>query len=502
MSKSNSYCKNLDINSNKDDFIIPSKDNKWFFTFLVTLLNEKSFELINNKNYTTDQANLYAIIKDPFPIIQYNKEHVSKFIKSMNTKYNITDQLYKYLIDNNLYNYFLLPFYLKFLGFSCITFEYLNEKIYGGAYNYLKSYTGKDGKKYYSIDIANMRKSNGLKYDQRKNYNPEYLLINIWNDNDPIIKSLILNDLIEYNLNKNSIIDDDTKIPLKKIEYNGYEYILTSQLLTNYNTNEYKKPEHTISVTNCSKKTYAFSNSFYKIKDIKGNVKAYFKSLIPANTFEEKPCTRLIELSKPNKKMLLSENSCELNNGNKKITENDEKYNYCFSIKKGKRVLMYIKGDKIKTKEEIAIEKAEEAELKKKLDEAKKAAEQEAKDAKSKKVETQEEKAERLEKEKLCNTINDYLKKIKTNKNNEIILEKIKTEKDYISRQLKELGDKEKRYESNKAELLKLKEEIDKGQQGNIKEMAEMMKKFKAEINYIPNQAKKKISPKIQMKSA
>lgn len=495
MSKSNSYCDNLAKN-NVDGFIIPSKDNKWFFTFLVTLLNEKSFKLINSKTSKSDLKELYDIIKEPLRINVYNHAEITNFIDSMNSSMDISLELYNYLIDNNLYNYFLLPFYLKYLGLSCITFEYNEGNIYGGAYKYLTSYT-KDGKYHFYINNKNMKKSQGLKYDQRKSNNPDYLLMNMWTNDNTFFKNN-KNNLVSYNeLSKDSIIDYN-KLPLEKIEYNGYEYILTSQLLTNYNTIEYKKPEHTISVTNCDNTFYAFTNYFYKIKPTIKAAKDYIKSFNPLNKIEEKPCTKLIELNDPNKKMLLSEYSCELDNGNKKIKEIDETINYCFSIKKGKRVLIYIKGNKLKTKEEINAEKAEAAELKKKLEEAKKAAEQEAKDAKSKKVETQEEKAERLEKEKLCNTINDYLKKIKTNKNNEIILEKIKTEKEYISRQLKDLEGKEKRYESNKAELLKLKEEIDKGQQGNIKEMAEMMKKFKEEIN--PNQAKKK-SPKGQMKS-
>jgi hypothetical protein len=38
-----------DCDALNDTIINPSKDYKWFLSFLVTLLNEKSFNLINDK---------------------------------------------------------------------------------------------------------------------------------------------------------------------------------------------------------------------------------------------------------------------------------------------------------------------------------------------------------------------------------------------------------------------------------------------------------------------
>jgi hypothetical protein len=485
--KVDSYCKEIEKN-NIEGFIIPSKDNKWFFTFLVTLLNEKSFKLLDSKTPKTELKDFYDSIKSPKkPIFGDLTKEVNDFTFNMKRQMDISNELYNYLIKNNLYNYFLLPKYLKYLGFSCITFECFKTDLYGGIYNYLKLYNEKDGKPVCAIDIKNMKKSKGLKYDQRYDFNPDYLLINMWNNDDKFLDSIIGDDELKYyDLDTNDIIEEN-KVPYNKVDYNGYEYKLKSVLLTNYNIKEYKKPEHTISITECHNKNYAFTNSFYKIKPATKKPKDFIMSFNPLQKYEEKPCTTLVELTNKNKnkRMLLSEYYCELkSNGDEKIKEIDETTNYCFSIKKGKRVLIYIKGNRIKTEEEIARERAEAAEIKKKMEEAKKAAEEEAKTAKNKKKEeTPEEKQERLEKEKLCNTINDYLKKIKTNQDKDKIFDKIKAEKDFIANQLKTLEAKEKTYETNKSELQRLRADIDKMQKENVRAMSDIMKNFKEEFN-------------------
>ena len=62
--KVDSYCKELQKN-NIEGFILPSKDNKWFFTFLVTLLNEKSFKLLNSKTPKSELKDFYDSIINP-----------------------------------------------------------------------------------------------------------------------------------------------------------------------------------------------------------------------------------------------------------------------------------------------------------------------------------------------------------------------------------------------------------------------------------------------------
>ena len=473
--KSDNYCDKLK-KSNQEDFIIPSKDYKWFLSFLVTLLNEKSFNLINAKiieNKSQQQTQQYIL----FDKIQnnnleyYNNDNIKEFIKSM----NINQTLYNYLINNNLYNYFLLPIYLKFLGFSCITFEYFDYNLYCGVYNYLKQNKKID----FSINITKLNSSRGLIYDQRENNNPDYLLINIWDDNN----ISFLNDLINnssYIYDKNEL---NGKAILECIKYNGYNYYYKSLLLTNYNTDDYKEKntEHTISITTCNERIYAFTN-YNLIKP--ANV---FKSMFVGKEPEIKQCTKLIDITTTYQDgMVLSEkNYCELKKTNDKAKQRaiEEQNNYCFSINKGKRVLIYIKGDKHKTKEEIARETEEAAEIKKKIAEEKQRAEQEAKDAKAKKPETQEQRAEREEKEKICTTIYDYLKKIKINKDKDDIVEKIKAEKEQINNLIKQLEEKEKAYTQKKKQN---EDDINKKQKDHLEKLEKLITDFDSKFKAIP----------------
>lgn len=468
------YCDKLKIAITKEEFILPSKNNKWFFTFLVTLLNDMTFALIQSKiskiskkSLSQDKDLLFGIIENPDNIIStYGYDNINDFTKNMKEKLDIKEELYNYIISNNLYNYFLLPFYLNYLGFNCITFEYFNNTVYGGIYKYL-DIVKNFGKNNCVIDFKQMKKSSGLNYDQRKENHPDFLLIDMWENDTNFFKDIKEEDKtsIQYNGNLKVILNpENNKLPEKKIEYNGYNYILKSELLTNYNTNEYKKPQHTIAITNCNDDYYAFGNYFIK-RSKKAIITAYLAAL---NKLSEIPCKKLFKLNLPNKKILLSENSCDIINGKKKIKETDEKNNYCFSIKKGKRVLIYIKGEKLKTTEEKAKENAEKIELQKMIESKRKADADDAKIAKQNKQETQAEKNEREDKDKLCRIITDYLKKIKTNQDKDIIL--------------KQLKDKEDNYEKKKRDLIKLKDDITQENRKNQQIMTDLIHKFEAEI--------------------
>jgi hypothetical protein len=476
--KENTYCGKL-----KETIITPSNEYKWFFPFLVTLLNEKSIDIIkiNDKEKPDIKyeklKDFFNLIINPIQISNYNITAINKFIDDFVLTTDGKSILYQYLIENNLFNYFLLPLYLKYLGFSCISFEY-NNKLYGGVYNYLQI-----NDNYCKINAAKMLGSRGLIYDQRQHYHPDYLLINIWDDNDTSL-DYIKDDLQEC---KDKIGGNifKSKIPSQKIQYNGYNYILQSYLLTNYNSKEYKVPEHTISLTKCNNKFYVFTNSFKKIIEKKEqkkekeqekeqvkkqDIKSFLLSFNPLQKKKEKsfekseekfnikPCTALIELDKIDKKMLLPENSCDLqiSKDNTKIKEQDIANNYCFSIKKGKRVLIYIKADKYISPEEKAKKDAEEK--------AKKEADEAAKGNKGKnpeKKETQEEQAKREQDEKLCTTIIDYLGKIKTNQDKDKLFQKLVDKKTEISDDLDKLKAERENYDKEREKLEKMKTEIE-----------------------------------------
>jgi hypothetical protein len=497
--KEKTYCEKL-----KETIITPFNEYyeyKWYFPFLVTLLNEKSYAIINDKEKLDIKyeklKDFFNLIKNPIQISNYKNTAINKFIDDFVKTTGI--ELYLYLIKNNLFNYFLLPLYLKYLGFSSISFEY-NNKLYGGVYNYFK-YNGK-------INAAKMSGSRGLKYDQRKDYNPDYLLINIWDDNDISLNS-IKDDLQEC---KDKIVGDifKSKIPSQNIQYNGYNYILQSYLLTNYNSNEYKAPEHTISLTKCNKKFYVFTNSFRKIIEKKEkeqekeqvkkqDIKSFLLSFNPLQKKKEisvekseekiniKPCTALIELDKIDKKMLLSEKSCNLqiSKDNIKIKEQDIANNYCFSIKRGKRVLIYIKADKYISPEE---KKEADEKAKKEADEAAKG----NKGKKPEKEETQEEKDKREQDEKLCTTIIDYLGKIKTNQNKDKLNALLEAKKQLIDNDLNKLKAERENYDKEREKLELIKKDIEETQKKNKDELDKMIKELIAQVKH----PEKKENPK------
>jgi hypothetical protein len=463
-----SYCRNLKRNNNSGDVIItPSNKYKWFFPFRVTLLNNMSFKIMNDRDEQKYEE-FFNINKDT---------DVNIFLNDLLDEMEIEEDLYNYFIKNNLTNYFLFPFYLKYLGFSCLSFELCNDKFYGGLYNYL--YTNKTGKDVkLIINQKNMFNSRGLKYDQRKDYHPDYLLFNIWDEKDNLIDD-ITEFAVEYNeFNGKEYADDFNKqlgenYPPDSIHYNKYNYKLKSFLLTNNNYEELKKPQHTITITNCENDDwYGFTNSFINPNPIN---KAFIKSLFKAQKEEFIPCTKLIPLNSSNlkKTIILPNNKCELKNKEKDDKKNND--NYTFSTRKSKRVLIYIKADKyISPAEEKAKKEAEEKE--------KKEAEEAAKGNKGKKPEKQEtpeQKAKREQDENLCTTIIDYLGKIKTNQNKDKLIEELAAKKIEILGDLDKLKAEQGKYDEERKKLELIKKEIEETQKKNKDELDKMIKDLK-----------------------
>ena len=82
----------------------------------------------------------------------------------------------------------------------------------------------------------------------------------------------------------------------------------------------------------------------------------------------------------------------------------------------------------------------------------------------------------------MCNDIYGYLKKIKTNQDKDKLLDKIKEKEEIIANQLKELGENEKKYEPKKAELEKLKIDIEKIQRDNAEILTKLIDDLKKEL--------------------
>lgn len=457
-------CEDLNTLSKIDTFLVATKKYNWFYNFIIILLNDKCFDLIKDK----DHKILNYIKNNNLDDIEIEYEFIN-IIKSLYLHQNDIN-IYTYLLSNNYINYILLPLFIKYLGFSCLSLEYYNKKLYGGIANYLKKEV--NGKKIsYKINKNKMISSRGIQYDMRSDRVPEFLIINMW-ENDKLLES----DLDDANtldaLFGESPISfklDENNVPKKELEYNGYKYKLKSYLLTNYNTKEFKSPEHTIGFTKCNNKdTYALANYYYTPQD----KQFYIKSLLNPLKKQEKSCNKLFKIDYPDKKISLDNNSCNLLNG-VKIKEADEKIKYCFSIKKGKRVFIYIKDERIITEEEKAAakkkaeeEKAEKTEKTGKDDATKGPKQQETPEQKKKREENEK------EKEKVCNVITEYLNKIKIETTN-------KKDKDFIMTKMKELEDKEKSYQSRKDELIKLRRDIEDTNKKAIETMNAVLENFK-----------------------
>lgn len=472
--------------------------NKWFMNFFISLLNDFSHMYITEKDYKrsdtfqneikTAIANnmIYDFLNDPITQSNLTIIHSKILVQKKNT-----DIFIKWLEDNNYIIFFLFPYFIKFLKFKCITFEYCQDKLYGGVYNHLKKNIVTTYDKNYLLDdymeyekyefITNsisINQSNGFDYEYNENRHPEFLLINVW-DNEDNLNSLGSLDIIDIDTYTNTETISKKLVHNREfnptLEYNGYKYYLRSCLLNNFN--DLKKPSHTITIIWCGNKKYAYTNSFINKSTTMYNPANILKTLIGK---KEVPCTDLIELNVDiytSKGLSLSDNECGLFT----VRGNDLSTKYCYSLSKGKRVLIYVReAEEVKLKrdkdEQEAKEKQErEEELQLKVIDK-------LKDKDKKKQETDDEKKARIEKEnkdRVCKLIFDYVDKIRTKIDKKDIEDKIKKEKDYITAKVKELEDKEKNYDVHKKELEKMKTDIEKMHKDNLEELKKYIETLK-----------------------
>jgi len=236
-------------------YTIPvEKKHKWFTNFFITLLNDLSHKYITEKNYKNDtfqddlkDAILNNKIEDYFKD-EITKTNVSKLIKTILGHKKNADLLFDWMKDNNYINFFFFPYFIKFLNFKCITFEYYENTLYGGIYNYLKKKEYANKKYNYIINNYSINQSSGFDYEYSANRYPEFLVVNLWDNNDnlanlstikdePKLENIEIDKYTNTNSISTNLIDGNKKFSTI-LEYNGYKYYLKSCLLDNYNTNE------------------------------------------------------------------------------------------------------------------------------------------------------------------------------------------------------------------------------------------------------------------------
>ena len=447
--------KDLDTNKNIED---KNFTYIWFYNFIVLLLNPKSFELLNSINISESKLPLpiyKSIIKNIInnTLKELNFDDIYKDFIHKNTYLR---DLYYYFINNNLYYYFLLPIFIKYLDINCLSFEYSNDnkELYGGICNYLVLEKNK-----LRIDDYKIKQSKGIKYDLRPDNHPDYILINIW-DNANI-------DRFSYTIdNKPNKFEFDRKsdLPAEKIEFNGFEYILCSFLLADNKIIDKKVGtyhEQILSVTICGdRELYGYANKYDIVLKKPKTKYDYAMSIVKANEYYyiDAPCTKLNFIQHYSKKIGLNKNSCDF-----PITKEDKDKDkmHWFSIKEGNRVLVYIKGNKLSKDDKGKKDDKADIPLPDKVRDVKQLIKQGNQDQGDKgKVD--------IDKDKLCNTITDYLKKIKTNQDKDVIIDSIRTEQGKISKLIKDLDDKEKHFDGKKKELEALKKSIEDMQNKNI----------------------------------
>lgn len=467
-----------------DKKIIPvEKKIKWFTNFFITLLNDLSHKYITEKHYNNDNDTFQSKLKDAIVNNRIEDNSIEKYFKDEITNLSILNKkllghkkntdLFDWMKHNNYINFFFFPYFIKFLNFKCITFEYYEDTLYGGIYNYLKKKEYPNKKYDYIINNYSINQSSGFDYNYSVNRHPEFLIINLWDDNDnlanlstikddPKLKNIEIDKKYTNTKSISTKLIDNKKFSTK-LDYNGYKYYLKSFLLDNYNTKEFKKPQHTITIISCENKTYAYTNTY--ISKSTNMISTLFVKP------EEVPCDKLIEFNIDNlykiKGLSLSDTECGLFD----VRGNDLTTKYCYSLLKGRRVLIYVREqEEIKKKRDN-----DEKEAREKKEEEFKEKEKE-KDTKvnDKKKETEAEKKAREEKEnkdRICKNIFEYVDKIRTKIDKKEIDEKIKKDKDYITSKVKELEEKEKNYDTHKKELEKLKTDIEKMHKDNLAEL-------------------------------
>lgn len=466
-----------------NDITPMEQKNKWFMNFYISLLNDSSYNYIINKSYKSKerfQDELAYTLKvnklDEFFSNSGIKFYLSNTINKTIIGHKKNTNLFDWIEKNYYINFFIFPYFINFLGFKCVTFEYYEKVLHGGIYNHLKKLNLPNKNYHYVINNNSIEQSNGFDYQYNKNRHPEYLIINLWMANDRLpnldiedgtLESISINDYANTkSISSNLLKRDDTYNEI--LEYNGYKYYLKSFLIENYNFKEYKKQRHTITLIKCGNTQYVYTNSSI-------NKSTAIYSMLLGNK-ETIPCTKLIQFKGDiYSDLSFSDTECGLFSYRKE----DLNTKYCYSLSKGRRVLIYVREEEAEKKKR---DDAEKAAQEKKDKEAELAGKVIDKIKDGKKVETDAEKEARIKKEnqdRLCKNIFDYVDKIRTKIDKQDIDEKMKKDKEFVMKKLKELEDNEKNYAAHKADLEKTKKDIEKMHKDNLEELKKYIEELK-----------------------
>jgi len=322
----------------------------WFNSILMSLLySQYSRKLLINKRILGNKDDKLLIVLNKILHKYYiSPEKAIKYFKIIRPEtilghMDISKKLLKEMVNNGWFLFIFYHKFLKRLDISHIVLDYYKDNIIIGM-NERVDFDVKSN----IFKLTPIRSE--FKYfkeikEKLETKNPDYILINVWNN---IINNEYnlqytnkINTLLKFPELQTTLNFDNYEIPYigireleKEITYNGDTYILDSCLINNYNDVIANNTKHVICGITCKDSGYVYNGWIRTMNDDNS-------SLTPDIINKELlPC----ELMKfdwdihSHNRFCLNTKLCNI----KKISKSDNK-NKCYSFNKGERTLVYVK---------------------------------------------------------------------------------------------------------------------------------------------------------------
>jgi hypothetical protein len=314
----------------------------WFNAILMMILYSQNSRnlLIKNKFFIKKRNKLeeifydilYKYYIDPKKAITYfNIMRPEEILK----EYKYKQFLYENMIKNGYFIKIFMSVFLRKIKIKHLVLDYFDNDIFIGINKYIKNYINYKGEYNLHIKYCNLNydyiRENNRKYKSI----PQYIIINLWDKNNVLMRELKNHDCINkiYNINyfKTTYKFKNLYELKDKIEFNGHTYILDSCSISNYN----KKIgfAHAIAGITCENNKYIYNGWIRNTLDY--NIKTAIKNPLPCELMKYD-----WNIHKPNNRFCLNQKICSIKNLDKTIEDK-----LCFSLNRGERTLIYVLSD-------------------------------------------------------------------------------------------------------------------------------------------------------------
>jgi len=315
----------------------------WFNSILMTLLYSQNSRklLLHNNIYVNEKDNkLYEIINEILTKKYVNQEKAIEYFKIMRPE-KILDSFYKNkvnltkLVKIGGVAYRFLPFFINYIGKTCITLDNISTRDY--YINLVKSLSENEREKaFFNVEKTTLDSNLEKFMNELNQKNPDYILVNFERNSQHFTKYTTEDKYKKYIL-KNTKFEFKGLEKLEKyISFNGDRYILDSCILGNYNVIK-TKGGHAIAGITCKDNRYVYNGWIRTTDDKAMGSDRVFKN-------DTMPCELMKfdwNVNDINNRFCLNRSLCKLN----RLDKTDEN-NLCFSFGKGRRTLIYVKMDK------------------------------------------------------------------------------------------------------------------------------------------------------------